>query len=75
VSFAVPAGSERVELSIHDVAGRLVRHLTEGATAPGVQRVLWDGRDESGRAVPGGIYFCRFVSGSERLAERIVLVR
>lgn len=75
VRFAVPAGSERVQLSIHDVAGRLVRRLAEGMTAPGVHRVLWDGRDESGRAVPGGIYFCRLVSGRERLAERVVLVR
>jgi len=75
VTFAVPAGATRVDLSIHDVAGRLIRRLVEGRANPGLHRRLWDGRDAAGRLVPSGVYFCRLDAGSDRLTRRIAIVR
>ena len=48
-----------VRLLIRDVTGRTVRAFDLNAATPGVQVTNWDGRDESGRAVPSGIYFYR----------------
>jgi flagellar hook assembly protein FlgD len=45
-----------VRIRILDVAGRLVRTMTEEARA-GENRITWDGRDHSGRQVPSGVYF------------------
>lgn len=45
-----------VQLSIYDVQGRLVRTLVERDAPAGVNRVVWDGKDDAGRAVPSGSY-------------------
>ncbi len=57
-----------VELAIHDLAGRRVRTLVQGAMGAGVHLARWDGRDESGRAVAPGVYLARLVTpeGSDR---------
>jgi len=58
VRLAVPKpGFAR--LTIHDVAGRLVRVLIHGELPAGDREVAWDGRDDAGARVGGGIYFVR----------------
>ena len=79
-STAIPyalASDSSVEFEIHDVSGRLVRRYD--ASRPGVGRhsVLWDGRDEAGRAVAAGTYFVRMAIDG-RIIQRTgkaVLVR
>lgn len=51
--------AERSTLRIFDAAGRLVRELQAGIEDEGVARVTWDGRDDLGLPVPGGVYFAR----------------
>ncbi len=52
------AGEQRLE--ILDPAGRRVRSLDTGERGPGARSVRWDGRDDSGRRVPPGLYLVRF---------------
>lgn len=82
VVFAVgdsAAGSSRVKLLVFDRAGRLVRTLTPGPTLPGYHSLAWDGRDDSGRLVPAGVYFLNLNSPRRMLPSRtrlrLVLVR
>jgi flagellar hook assembly protein FlgD len=58
VSFSLPA-PQVVRLSVHDVTGREVRTLLNGAAGAGVTRRNWDGRDSSGLDVASGVYFFR----------------
>jgi len=53
--------SERapIELEILDISGRLVKRLVKGIKTPGRRSICWDGRDEEGRKVPNGVYFCK----------------
>jgi cytochrome c peroxidase len=68
-----PAG---VRLAVFDVAGRVVRHLYERASASsGAYAVTWDGRDDSGRAVEGGLYFYRLETGNDTHTVRVVRVQ
>ena len=55
ISFRI-AASSRVSLKLYDTLGRLTRHLVNGNLNTGSHRYVWDGKDESGRAVPSGIY-------------------
>ncbi len=49
-----------VEITIHDLAGRLVRVLYAGAEANGrYEDKAWDGRDGQGQLVAPGIYLVR----------------
>ena len=63
----IPAVPGRIE--VYDLAGRWIVGLAGDAWSG----VAWDGRDESGRAVPAGLYFGR-VPGVSSTA-RILVVR
>lgn len=61
---------------IFDVNGRLIRSEAEPAAAHHVRR--WDGRDATGRRVPGGLYFLRLdshVPTRPETALPLVLIR
>ena len=61
-----------VSLVIYDVGGRVVRTLVRGTLR--TPTVAWDGRDDRGRDVESGIYFCRLVSGGHAVTEKVVIV-
>jgi hypothetical protein len=63
-------------LEVRGPTGRLVRRITAGRLPAGETAVGWDGRDESGRDLPSGVYFLRLTGGGRTLAgERFVLAR
>ncbi len=51
------------ELTVHDVAGRVVRRLDGGALPAGRHPIAWDARDDGGRRVPAGVYLVRLAAG------------
>jgi hypothetical protein len=66
-----PGAQARV-IDVYDVSGRRLRRLPLGEGEAGVLR--WDGRDDSGRRLPAGLYFARLTSGSLRAQARVVLI-
>jgi hypothetical protein len=60
---------------IFDTAGRHVRTLARGVHEAGPHAVTWDGRDDAGRAMPGGVYLYEVRSGGESLARRMIRIR
>jgi hypothetical protein len=67
-----------VSLRIFDVSGRAVRTLERragGAEQAGLHTIAWDGRDDRGRKVSNGIYFCRLEAGSLRSSSKIVCLQ
>ena len=68
--------AERVDLEVFDLAGRRVRRLLAHSPTPaGSSSVAWDGRDERGWIVAGGVYLARLnrVEGAQYL--RLARVR
>jgi flagellar hook assembly protein FlgD len=59
-------------MNIYDVTGRLVRTLVNELQKPGYYRVLWDGKDDLGKAVASGIYFYRIEAGDFTAVKKIV---
>jgi hypothetical protein len=70
-TLAVPG---RVTVDIFDAAGRLVRGLVEEAQVAGLYDIPWDGRDDRGRRLPAGIYFCRLDTDGAARSTRVVIV-
>ena len=66
-----PVGVAPARVAIHDVEGRLVRRL--GPVA-GADHVLWDGRDDRGRSVRGGVYYASLETRGARRTTRIARV-
>ena len=65
----------RVNISIYDACGRLVRTLVDAEATPGNQRTNWDGRDDTGLEVPDGVYFCKLSMGRLESTVKLVLIR
>jgi len=75
LALDVPARAGRIALAVYSVGGRLVRTLADGALEPGRRQFVWNGTDDTGRAVSAGIYFARCVNMGRTATKKIVLVR
>jgi len=62
-----------VRLTAFDVAGRRRAVLFDGLVEAGWTRVRWDGSDDAGRPLAGGIYFVKLVSVDGSSTGRIIL--
>ncbi len=74
ISFDIKTGTN-VQLTVHDLTGRLVRTLVSGEVNAGAHRVSWDGMDESGYAAASGMYFIKFVAPEHTQVQRAVLLK
>lgn len=74
IRFSMPEAGPAT-LAIHDIAGRRVRMLLDGAVDAGERRFVWDGRDDAGRALASGVYFYRLQAVSECRTGRVQLLK
>ena len=74
ISFDLPERSQ-VQLSIFDITGRRIRQLVRENQAAGFRSVLWDGTDDSGRPVSGGVYFYQFQAGNFVETRKMLLIK
>jgi hypothetical protein len=67
-------GSSSGLLAVYDVRGRVVR---KSAVSPGTGNgiVTWDGRDNRGVRVPGGVYFMRLQGGGGSRLVKVTVVQ
>lgn len=71
--FSLPS-AQRVTLTMHDLAGRLVATLAEGEYSAGHHEASF-ARTSAGSLPGAGIYFARLTAGAERITRQVVLVR
>jgi len=71
-SIGGPCG---VELGIYDPAGRVIRVLERTDRAAGRYSVLWSGKDDAGRDVASGVYFCRIKAGKYNETRKVLYLR
>jgi len=64
-----------VTIDIYNVKGQLVRKLVNDIYSSGVHSVVWNGRDEAGRAVGSGIYLYRVKAGEHSSIQKMLLLK
>jgi len=74
IAYGLPRDAD-VRLAVYDVRGRLVRTLVDEHVAAGDRTVVWDGRDERGREVGSGVYFCLMEADGHGDAAKMVLMK
>jgi len=67
--------SGEVQLSVFDVAGRLVTRLVDENLAAGSHEVTWRGNDSSGQKAPAGVYFVELRHGHRVVSKKIMMVK
>jgi flagellar hook assembly protein FlgD len=74
IRYAVPVDAE-VSLEIYDVQGKKIRTLVSGSSEPGFHTAVWDGRDDSKKAVAPGVYYARMVAPNYRESLKLMYLR
>jgi hypothetical protein len=74
IAYDVPSGDD-VQIVVYDVTGRRIRTLVNGYNTPGPKSVVWDARDDEGRAVASGIYFYRMTAGDFVQTRKMLLLK
>ena len=74
ISFNVPEPAHAT-VSVYDVTGRIVAELLNDHIDTGRHSVNWNGRNQSGKEVPSGIYIYTLSAGNQNLARKMVLIR
>lgn len=66
----------RLRLTLHDARGRRVRTLFAGALhAEETRELRWDGRDDTGRTLPSGLYLARLAGAGQADALKLMLLK
>ncbi|TPW11567.1 MAG: HAF family extracellular repeat-containing protein, partial [bacterium] len=74
IQFSIGQGGGNARLQILDVTGRLIRTLVDAPLPAGAQEVSWNGRNEQGSAVSGGMYYARLTMDDGRFVVTRSLV-
>jgi hypothetical protein len=74
IEYSIAAQS-LLEIGIYNLLGQKVRGFESQRVMPGIGRVVWDGRDESGRVLPSGVYFVRVHAGNFFQQKKVVYIK
>jgi len=74
ISFEIPAAGN-VTVSVYDILGRLIHRLQEGILSQGRYTIQWDGTDDLGHQVAGGIYLFELSTPDFRQVRKMLLLR
>lgn len=61
-----------VSISIYNILGQEVRAFTVGRQEAGAHGIRWDGRDNAGKRIAPGIYFCRLQTNDGRQVKKML---
>jgi len=61
-------------VNVFDSAGRRVRQIAAGWLPRGEQAFTWDGRNDAGAAVPGGVYYVQVNGGTQTAGCAVVRI-
>ena len=74
IRYTIPE-TDHVDLSIFNIAGEKILTLVNRRQNVGTHSITWNGRDNSGRQVSGGVYLCRLQAGRIKHTIRMLLMR
>ena len=74
IGYQLPQAGE-VHLVVYNALGQQVRMLEQGYRPAGLHQLSWDGRDDRGQAVAGGVYLYRLQSGAFSQTRRMLLLK
>jgi len=63
-----------VNLTVYNILGQKIRTLVNDSRSPGQYSVTWEGRDDSGKLVPSGVYIYQLKAGKMTFCSRMILL-
>ncbi len=69
------AGESDVKVNIYNIRGQLVKSLLSERMAAGEHTVVWNGKDDRGKAVSSGLYFYTLHTEDYRATRKMMLLK
>ncbi|MGB5529332.1 MAG: FG-GAP-like repeat-containing protein [Ignavibacteriaceae bacterium] len=66
---------ENVSIKIYNILGKEIKLLLDKNLPTGEYIVQWDGKDDEGNILPGGVYFIQMTAGNYRQTIKSVLLK
>jgi hypothetical protein len=74
IKYIVPK-EDMISIKIFDINGKEVKLLSEKTQLPREYSIEWDGKNNMGKYVGSGTYFCRLYSSNKILTSKMVLLK
>jgi len=74
IRFSIPKTTS-ISLNIYDISGKLVKTLINGTSNAGSYFTVWNGMDNYGKEVPGGVYLYSLKTGSFSTTKKLIIIR
>ena len=74
INYTLPERTP-VTIEVFDLLGERVRVLVNGTEAAGSHSVTWNGRNDFGKSVPGGVYIYRIQTDRYKAIRKMVLLK
>jgi len=74
IKYSLPS-NERVNISIYNVRGQLIKTLINEQSESGLHNVYWDGTDRNCQNVTNGVYMYVLKTDKKILARKMLFMR
>ncbi len=74
ISYSVEKAG-KVTLEVFNILGQKVKTLVNDSRNAGNHNVVWNGKDDAGRAVSSGVYFYRMKNGNYSKTNKMILMK
>ena len=74
IRFTIPS-EEVVKILILNILGEKVRVITDSNYGPGLNTLIWDGKNDYGQELSTGLYFCRLKAKKYQDSIKLLLVK
>lgn len=79
IRYSIPAvethSNASVLITIYDISGKLVTTLINKEQSTGWYEIQWNGTNQNGKEVPGGVYLSRVSVGNEVKTNKLILLK
>ncbi len=74
INYALPEPS-KVIITIYDIRGRKIRELINNSESAGYKSIVWDGLNDYGKMVSGGIYIYHLKAGQYSSSKKLLFLK
>jgi len=75
ISFIPSPGVEKSEIKIYNIKGQLIKKYDVQNAKSGINKLVWNGRNDNGKKLGNGIYFYKLISGDKSEIKKMLLLR
>ena len=75
IRYSIKSNNTDVAIAIYDITGNLVKTLVHKQQTSGWYEVQWNGTNQIGSKVPGGVYLSRVVVGNQVKTNKLILLK